>query len=96
MSSIKETGFWTKLLKKIFRIIAKNTGIRTRPASHNQHVVPHEDGWAIKGEGNEKYTAVYKLQADAIKRAKDIAQNYKSDVIIHGRDGAIRDRMSYR
>ena len=57
--------------------------------------MPHEDGWAVKGEGNERYTAVYKYQDKAIDRAKDIAKNYGSDVIIHRKDGTIRDRMSY-
>ncbi|MFT7544348.1 MAG: hypothetical protein ACI8YO_001128, partial [Gammaproteobacteria bacterium] len=39
--------------------------------------------------------ASYKYQDDAIDRARDIAVNYKSDVIIHGKDGRIRDRRSY-
>ena len=95
MSSIKERSFWSNLLRKILKIIAKNSGIRTRKETHNQHVVPHKDGWAIKGEGNEKYTALYDLQKDAIKRAVEIAKNYNSDVIIHGKDGTIRDRRSY-
>ncbi|TNG91899.1 DUF2188 domain-containing protein, partial [Pasteurellaceae bacterium UScroc12] len=25
----------------------------------NQHVVPHPEGWAVKGAGNSKATAVY-------------------------------------
>ena len=33
---------------------------------------------------------------DAIERAKDIAQNYRSSVIIHRKDGTIRDRISYK
>ena len=95
MANIKESQFWTDLLRKIVNIILKNMGAKSKPATHNQHVVPHEEGWAIKGEGNERYTAVYDYQDDAIKRAKDIARNYKSDVIIHRKDGTIRDRLSY-
>jgi hypothetical protein len=95
MASINETKFWTGLIKKIFRIILKNLGIKTSPPTHNQHVVPHEEGWAIKGEGNDKYTAIYKYQSDAIDRARKIAINYSSDVIIHREDGTIRDRHSY-
>ncbi|MCB0589002.1 MAG: DUF2188 domain-containing protein, partial [Phaeodactylibacter sp.] len=41
-------------------------GVRTRPPTHNQHVVPHPEGWAVKGEGNERYTAVFDYQEDAI------------------------------
>ena len=57
MSNIKEPNFWSELLKKIIKIILKNLGARTSPPTHNQHVVPHEEGWAVKGEGNERYTA---------------------------------------
>lgn len=95
MAKNNASNFWVNLLKKIFKIILKNAGIRTSPPTHNQHVVPHPEGWAVKGEGNERYTAVYHYQADAIERAKDIAINYRSSVIIHREDGTIRDRRSY-
>ena len=90
-----ESNFWTNLLKKVLRIILKNAGFSTSKPTHNQHVVPHDEGWAIKGAGNEKYTAIYDTQSEAIERAKEIAWNYRSSVIIHGRDGSIRDRISY-
>jgi len=63
--------------------------------THNQHVVPHEEGWAVRGAGNTRVTATFKYQDDAIDRATEIAKNYKSDVIIHRTDGTIRDRRSY-
>ena len=90
-----KSNFWTNLFKKILKIILKNAGFDNRKPTHNQHVVPHDEGWAIKGEGNERYTAIYDTQHDAIERAKEIAWNYKSSVIIHGKDGMIRDRISY-
>ncbi len=95
MASNNQSNFWLNLLKKIIKILLKNVGLRTRPPTHNQHVVPHPDGWAVKGEGNERYTAIYDYQDQAIERAKDIAYNYKADVIIHRKDGTIRDRISY-
>ena len=95
MASLNESKFWSNLLKKIVKIILKNLGVRTRPPTYHQHVVPHDDGWAIKGEGNQRYTAIYKYQSDAIERAKEIAKNYGSSVIIHREDGTIRDRMHY-
>lgn len=95
MADIRQSSFWINLLKKIAGIILKNMGVRTRPATHHQHVVPHPEGWAVKGEGNERYTATYKYQSDAIERAREIARNYGADVIIHREDGTIRDRMSY-
>lgn len=96
MTDIRKSSFWKNLAAKVVKIILKDMGVRTRPTTRNQHVVPYEDGWAVRGEGNQRITASYKYQADAIERARDIAQNYKSSVIIHREDGTIRDRISYK
>jgi hypothetical protein len=61
----------------------------------NQHVVPHEGGWAVRGEGNSRATSVHQTQAQAIVEATQIATNQRSEVLIHGRDGQIRERNSH-
>lgn len=61
----------------------------------NQHVVPHKDGWAVKGAGNEKATSVQPTQAKAIEVARGIAINQQSEMVIHGQNGQIRDKNSY-
>jgi hypothetical protein len=61
----------------------------------NQHVVPHEGGWAVRGEGNSRATSVHQTQAEAITEATQIATNQRSEVLIHGRDGQIRERNSH-
>ncbi len=62
----------------------------------NQHVTPHPNGgWQVKGAGNEKATAKTSTQKEAIEIAKCIAENQKSEVVIHGRNGQIRDKDSY-
>lgn len=61
----------------------------------NQHVVPHSDGWAVKGENNSKATAVTSTQKEAINIARDIARNQQSELLIHGENGRIRARDSY-
>lgn len=64
-------------------------------AKRNQHVVPLGNGWAVKGEGSKKFTVITETQKDAITVAKEIAKNYKSEIVIHGKDGKIRDKDSY-
>jgi len=54
------------------------------------HVVPHAKGWAVKGEGKARASAVYDRQEDAIAAAKRIAANQGGYVLIHRRDGTIR------
>lgn len=61
----------------------------------NQHVVPHNDKWAVKGAGNDKATKVVDTQKEAIKIARDISKNQQSELIIHGRNGQIRDKDSH-
>jgi hypothetical protein len=61
----------------------------------NQHVVPHNGKWAVKGEGNTRATSIHDTQGEATGRARDIALRQKSELLIHGRDGAIRSRDSY-
>lgn len=61
----------------------------------NQHVTPVGDKWQVKGAGNEKATATFNTQREAIDRAREIAINQQSEVFIHGRNGKIRERNSY-
>ena len=61
----------------------------------NQHVVPHSDRWAVKGEGNQRATSVHETQREAIDAGRDIAMNNRSELFIHNRQGRIRDRNSY-
>ncbi|WP_139855733.1 DUF2188 domain-containing protein [Aequorivita sinensis] len=61
----------------------------------NQHVVKNNDGWSVRGENNSKATSNHTTQKEAIERAREIAKNQKSEVVIHGRDGKIRDKDSY-
>ena len=61
----------------------------------NQHVVPRGNGWAVKGERNQRATSLHPTQKDAIERAREIARNQKSELVIHRRDGRIRDKDSY-
>ena len=61
----------------------------------NQHVVPHVSGWAVKGAGNSKATSIHSSQAEAFEHARSIAQNQGSEMLIHGKNGQIREKNSY-
>ncbi len=61
----------------------------------NQHVVLNNGQWQVKRENSSKATKNFDTQKDAISYARDIAINQHSEVVIHGRDGKIRDKDSY-
>jgi uncharacterized protein YdaT len=61
----------------------------------NQHVVKRPDAWAVRGEGNTRDTSHHRNQAQAVDAAREIAQQQRSEVVIHRPDGRIRDKDSY-
>ena len=61
----------------------------------NQHVVPVGKKWGIRGEGNTKLTSTFDRQSDAIAAARQISRNQHSELLIHGRNGQIRERDSH-
>jgi hypothetical protein len=61
----------------------------------NQHVVMHEDRWAVKEEGAGAPGALFKTQGEAWEKAKAIARRERSEAVLHGKDGRIRERNNY-
>ena len=65
-------------------------------AKSRVHVTPHKDGgWQVKKSGNQKATSITPTQKDALKVGRDIAIKNKTELVIHGRNGKIRDADSY-
>lgn len=93
MTSPKKQLSWKTTLLEIIEVLLKS--FNKRPRAWHQHVVPYEDDWAVRREGNKRITSKHRRQDTAIKKAKAIAIKYKADVIIHRADGTIRDRINY-
>lgn len=61
----------------------------------NQHVVPSGSQWAVKPAGGSRATVRTDTQAEAIRVAREISRNQGSELLVHGRDGRIRERDSH-
>ena len=59
---------------------------------NERHVTPHPDGgWQVTS-GSDRASARTPTQSEAIDRARVIVRNVGGgEVVIHGRDGRIRD-----
>ncbi|MCK9544324.1 MAG: DUF2188 domain-containing protein [Novosphingobium sp.] len=64
-------------------------------SSNNQHVLPRDNGWAVKKAGSSRDTKVFDTQKEAKIFATEIAKNKKSEVFIHAETGRIRERNSF-
>ncbi len=61
----------------------------------NLHVVPHEEGCAAKRGGADRASSVHPTQREAQEAARPAAKRDRVELVIHGRDGKIRDSESY-
>ena len=61
----------------------------------NQHVITHNEQWAVRGENNSRVTSTHTTQRQAISAAREIAINQRAEVVIHRPNGQIRDKNSY-
>jgi hypothetical protein len=60
------------------------------------HVTPHPDGgWQVRREGADRASSLHDTQAEAMSRGRELAQQARSELVIHGRDGRIRDSDSF-
>ena len=84
-------------IQQLIEAILKALGYsNTKKRTWHQHVVPYEDDWAVRREGNKRITSKHRKQSTAIRKAKTLAKRYNADVIIHRESGVIRDRISYK
>ena len=63
--------------------------------SKNVHIVPHDDGWAVRIAGGDRATSVHRTQREAAESGRERARRDGVEILILGEDGRIRDRDSY-
>ncbi|WP_088339932.1 DUF2188 domain-containing protein [Robiginitalea sediminis] len=95
MSSGNTSRSWIDILTELVEVFFKSVRKEKQGRTWHQHVVPHEEGWAVRREGNTRITSRHRRQDTAIRKARQIARRHKADVIIHRADGTIRDRISF-
>ena len=60
------------------------------------HVVPNSDGgWDVKKDGAQRASIHANTKAEAVKAGRQISKNQGTELIIHGKDGKIRNPDSH-
>ncbi|GAA4803301.1 DUF2188 domain-containing protein [Litoribaculum gwangyangense] len=95
MTKSNNSPSWLGVLKELIEAYFKSSRGASHSRTWNQHVVPYEDGWAVRREGNKQITSKHIKQSTAINKAKVLAKKYKANVIIHRQDGTIRDQVDF-
>ncbi len=74
---------------------SKGAAVKRKTGRMYLHVVPRVDGWAVRTEGHSRATSTHSSQREAIEAARKLAKDTATELVIHGRDGRIRERDSY-
>lgn len=62
----------------------------------SHHVVPSSSGgWDVKKGGADKASKHFTHKQDAIDYGRQVSQNQKSELVVHGKDGAIQSSDSH-
>lgn len=63
----------------------------------NVHVVKHEGSrkWEVKVDDSNSPHGAYRTQREAIEKGRELSKRNHSELMIHGRDGKIREKYSY-
>lgn len=93
MPKTNNSRSWINIIIELLEAIFKSSS--STPRTWHQHVVPYNEGWAVRREGNKRITSKHRRQDIAIRKAKRLAKKHNADVIIHRQDGTIRDRISF-
>lgn len=59
------------------------------------HVVPREDGWAVRREGAQRDSSHHDTKADALESGRTTARRDGVELVTHGKDGRIQDSDSF-
>jgi hypothetical protein len=65
------------------------------PRKGDVHVLPADKGWKVEVEGAGRASSTHATQAAARTEARTIARRNESELLVHGRDGQVRERNTY-
>lgn len=68
---------WINAITDIIKVILEAFSKSNKKRTWHQHVVPYEDGWAVRREGNKRITSKHRKQSTAINKAKVLAMRKK-------------------
>lgn len=69
---------------------------KRKEKGENLHVIPRIEGWAVRSENRTRPTSIHSSQREAIDAARKLAKRTAaSQLVIHGRDGRIKERDTF-
>ena len=64
-------------------------------AKGDVYVLRSDNGWRVETEGSARRRCTHQTQAEARQAARELARRDKVQLLVHGRNGRIRERNTY-
>lgn len=62
----------------------------------NYHIIPSPGGgWSVRRAGAERASGVFDRKSEAVEHGRQLARGAHSELVVHGRDGRIRDSSTF-
>jgi hypothetical protein len=61
----------------------------------NVHVIPHDERWASRVEGNGRVSSAHATKAEVRAAGRGRAQRNQFELLVHRREGVITERSSF-
>lgn len=66
------------------------------PKQGEVHVIRGSNGgWLVRIEGTARARSIHNTQAEAAKAGRELARRNRSELLVHGRDGKIREWSTF-
>ena len=70
--------------------------LSSKPARRSgYHVIPLASGWSVRRSGSDKGQRPFASKAAAVRSARASARKERTTMIVHGRDGSIREFVTF-
>ena len=60
------------------------------------HVIPYRNRWIVVENSDPKDRRVIRTREAAVQKARELAMEFKGEVVVHRKDGHIQERFSFR
>jgi uncharacterized protein YdaT len=58
-----------------------------------QHVLPHENGWAVKKKDADRPAYTFETKEEAVDKARELSKNQEAVIVVHKKDGSVEKEI---
>jgi uncharacterized protein YdaT len=94
-TAISRAKDWAVEHNKSIKPIRKSRTTEVKKHGEDRYVIPYENEWAIKVEGEEEVEKVFHLKKEAVQEARKEAEKFNGTLTIQRKTGQVEKKISF-